>query len=122
MTPEKHNLIRALSDESAAARREAILGGGGRILRRRRWRRRTMRGLASLAVCVLAVTVFKMNAPQPQVLPSVVVSKDEPRSLTDSELLALFPSTPVGLITLENGKKRLIFLRPGDEKRYVAQY
>jgi hypothetical protein len=34
-------------------------------------------------------------------------------------LLALFPDTPVGLITLENGKKRLIFPRPGDQERFV---
>jgi len=34
----------------------------------------------------------------------------------------MFPKTPVGLVTLENGKKRLIFPRPGDEQRFVARY
>jgi hypothetical protein len=42
-----------------------------------------------------------------------------PPSLTDDELLALFPNTPVGLATLPNGKKRLIFPHPGDEQKYV---
>ncbi|MCI0747017.1 MAG: hypothetical protein L0Y58_16560 [Verrucomicrobia subdivision 3 bacterium] len=43
------------------------------------------------------------------------------QSLTDAELLALFPDTPVGLVTLANGRKRLIFPRPGDEERFVKR-
>ena len=42
------------------------------------------------------------------------------RFITDDELLALFPKdTPVGLATLSDGRKRLIFPHPGDEKRFV---
>ena len=54
---------------------------------------------------------------------NIVHTAPEPviRALTDDELLALFPDTPVGLATLEDGKKRLIFPRPGDEERYVSK-
>jgi len=45
----------------------------------------------------------------------------QPQSLTDAELLALFPNTPVGLATLPNGKKLLIFPRPGDQARFVTR-
>lgn len=44
------------------------------------------------------------------------------QSLTDDELLALFPNTPVGLATLPDGRKRLIFPRPGDEKRFITRF
>jgi hypothetical protein len=43
----------------------------------------------------------------------------EVKSLTDAELLALFPDTAVGLVRLENGKQRLVFPRPGDEARLI---
>jgi hypothetical protein len=49
------------------------------------------------------------------------VASTQPHSLTDDELLALFPDTPVGLATLPDGKKLLIFPRPGDEKRFVTR-
>jgi len=49
------------------------------------------------------------------------VASTQPHSLTDDELLALFPNTPVGLATLPDGKKLLIFPRPGDEKRFVTR-
>ena len=42
--------------------------------------------------------------------------------LTDEELLALFPNTPVGLVTLSNGKKLMVFPRPADKARYVARF
>ncbi len=60
--------------------------------------------------------------------PTATRSKNNPRNfgplekiraLTDGELLALFPDTPVGLVTLENGTKRLVFPRRGDESRFV---
>ena len=38
------------------------------------------------------------------------------------ELLALFPDTPVGLITTADGRKRLIFPHPGDEQRLIAHW
>jgi hypothetical protein len=53
--------------------------------------------------------------------PTKPVASIQPRSLTDDELLALFPNTPVGLATLPDGKKLLIFPRPGDEKRFVIR-
>jgi hypothetical protein len=40
--------------------------------------------------------------------------------LTDDELLALFPDTPVGLIKTADGRKRLIFPRPGDEEKFIT--
>jgi hypothetical protein len=43
-----------------------------------------------------------------------------PGSVTDAELLGMFPETPVGLATLKNGTKRLIFPRPGDQERFMA--
>ena len=43
------------------------------------------------------------------------------RVLTDNELLSLFPNTPVGLVTLLNGKKLLIFPRPEDERRFYTR-
>jgi hypothetical protein len=33
----------------------------------------------------------------------------------------LFPNTPVGLASLPDGKKRLIFPRPGDEQRFITK-
>ena len=44
----------------------------------------------------------------------------EPPFLTDEQLLALFPNTPVALATLPNGRKKLIFPHPGDEQKYVT--
>ena len=121
MKPEKRHLIHELLDEQRETRREAALLAGGRILRRRRWRRAAVRSFT--AVVLLAMAAFSLQrltltrapvltaVPPPPVAPA--------RSLTDAELLALFPDTPVGLVTLENGRKRLVFPRPGDEARFV---
>lgn len=68
-----------------------------------------------------------MLTPQPAavsiaVAPPVTEKKQPaPQSLTDTELLALFPDTPVVLATLNNGQKKLIFPRPGDEARFVSR-
>jgi hypothetical protein len=43
------------------------------------------------------------------------------QSLTDDQLLGFFPNTPVGLATLPDGKKLLIFPRPGDEARFITR-
>ena len=48
-------------------------------------------------------------------------SMQQVHRLSDDELLALFPNTPVGLVTLKNGRKQLIFPRPGDEKRFIIR-
>jgi hypothetical protein len=120
--PEKRQFMQSLLDEQEAARREAILRGGGRILRRRRWRRAAGRGLAGMAVVALTVlSIQKIITPRPRAVTAAVLPRESAGSLTDAELLAKFPNTPVGLITLKNGEKRLIFPRPGDANRFMAQ-
>ena len=124
MKPEKRHLIHDLLDDQSAFRREATLLAGGRILR---WRRRRRVATQVLAVtAVLGIAVFcleRMRPPQTQMLSSVPAPPVQPTkaALTDEELLALFPNTPVALATLENGKKRLIFPRPGDEQRLITR-
>ena len=124
MKPEKQQLIQDLLDDES--RRDATLLAGGRILRRRRHWRAATRGL----VLALVVTAMVLSLEQKQSRPSSVqtssspakpVASTQPRSLTDAELLALFPNTPVGLATLPDGKKLLLFPRPGDEKRFVTR-
>ena|SRR5271157_2543908 len=123
MKPEKRHLIETLMDEEETARREAILLGGGRILRRRRWRWAAWRSFAGIAILALAaLPILKTTEPRPRALTAVAVAQERMRGLTDAELLAMFPDTPIGLMTLENGKKRLIFPRPGDEDRFMARY
>jgi hypothetical protein len=112
-----------LGDES---RRETTLLAGARILRRRRHWRAAARGLALALVVtatVLSLEQKKSHPPSVQALLPLAkpVASTQPHSLTDDELLALFPNTPVGLATLPDGKKLLIFPRPGDEKRFVTR-
>src|SRR5208283_836880 len=112
MKPEKQQLIQdLLGDES---RRDATLLAGGRILRRRRHWRAATRGLALALVATVAVLSLELKKSHPPSVqaslpPAKLVASTQPRSLTDDELLALFPNTPVGLVTLADGKKRLIF-------------
>ena len=122
MKPEKRFL---LDDVLVDARRESTLRAGGRILRRRRWKRAAARSFAVLAVAVLAAVAIYQRRPV------VVVAQPDPAKsgpplvrveyLTDDELLALFPDTPVGLITTSDGRKRLIFPRPGDEEKFITR-
>lgn len=122
MKPEKRHLIHDLLDEERDVRRDATLLAGGRILRRRRWRRVAIQGFAALTLLAIAAfSLQRMVAPRRQVLTAIPVTPDAVQSLTDAELLALFPDTPVGLATLENGRKRLIFPRPGDEERFITR-
>ena len=122
MRPEKRDLILDVLDEGHAARREAILESGGRILRRKRWRRLALRSFAVVAILGIAVfTLDRVKKPRSGVVASAPAFSDQPKALTDDELLALFPNTPVALASLDNGKKRLIFPRPGDEKRFVTR-
>jgi hypothetical protein len=125
MKPEKQNLIRDLLNEDSG--REATLFAGAKILRRRRQWRVAKRGLCALAVVALAaILVLKKETPQP-VAPQVagVAPKAAPvtqvQALSDDELLGLFPNTPVALASLPDGKKRLIFPRPGDEEKFVTK-
>ena len=123
MKPEKRFLIHdLLDDEERDARREATLLAGGRVLRRRRWKRVAIRSLAMGAVVTAAVLfVQKMTSPRPSAFTTVTVPQPQVHYLTDEELLGLFPNTPVGLATMVDGKKRLIFPRPGDEERFVTR-
>ena len=125
MKPENENLIRDLLEDDS--RRENILHAGTHILRRRRQWRAVRRGAAVLGL-ILAVTVFWLRHETPRALPAQI-TKANPKSptvsqvhaLTDDELLALFPNTPVGLASLPDGKKRLIFPRRGDEAKFITR-
>jgi len=122
MTPEKKHLLLDLSDEERAARQDATLLAGGHLLRRRRNLRLAMRSFA--VVAILAAAAFMLRTRNPSVTVTVTsnpVLPNQPKSLTDEELLALFPNTPVALASLENGKKRLIFPKAGDEQRFVTR-
>lgn len=125
MKPEKQQLIRdLLGDES---QRETVLAAGGQILRRRRHWRTAQRGLALLlAVTATSLWLVEKNSSRTSFQLSVATAAKPPKSvaprfLTDDELLSLFPNTPVGLITLPDGKKRLVFLHPEDEKRFITR-
>lgn len=125
MKPEKQNLIRDLLDEDS--NREATLHAGAQILRRRRQWRAVRRGTGMLAVAVLAaVLVLKNETPKPAASRVAEAGpKAEPvtqvKALSDDELLALFPNTPVALASLPNGQKRLIFPRAGDEQKFITR-
>ena len=123
MKPEKRFLIHdLLDDEERDVRREATLSAGGMVLRRRRWKRVAIRSLAMAAVVTATVLFFqKMTAPRPPVFTTITAPQPQVHCLTDEELLGLFPNTPVGLATTVDGKKRLIFPRPGDEERFVTR-
>lgn len=125
MKPEKQNLIRDLLDEDSG--REAILNAGSRVLRRRRqWRRASQ--VIAVAALMAAVTAFylerKPERPSFSAVSTKVVNPaagPQVRALTDDELLGLFTNTPVGLISLADGKKKLIFPRPGDEQKFITR-
>ena len=125
MNSRKRHLIHDLLDEPREGRRAATLLAGGRILRRRRWRRLTVRGC--IAIVLLGLIALSLQSPGSRRSPEIVSVPTAPaaavsvRGLTDAELLELFPNTPVALVTLENGAKRLIFPRPGDEERFVKR-
>ena len=123
MRPEKQNLIRDLWEESSP--REATLLAGAHILRRRRhWRaaRQVTTGLALVAV-VAGMVVRKETRRSPQLAVAAVKAPpvSQVHEMTDDELLALFPNTPVALASLPDGKKRLLFPRPGDERKFIKR-
>jgi hypothetical protein len=124
MKPEKQQLIQDLLGDDD--RREATLLAGARALRRRQHRRAATRGLAiALALVLSGVCFERVNSRRQSVRNTMsAAAASEPvkaHALTDDELLALFPNTPVGLATLADGKKRLIFPRPGDEQRFITR-
>lgn len=127
MNPDKQGLIHDLmNDGGQDARRTETLLAGGRILRRRRYVRHATQVLMVLSIVAVAAlclwqwttrkSLTVTNAPQ-NVAPAPAPT--EVHRLTDEELLALFPDVPVGLATLSDGTKKLIFPRPGDEARFV---
>ncbi len=129
MKPEHHRLLCDLIDGSdPAARRDAVLNSGQRVLRRKRHLRYLTRTLTTTAFAGLAALVItRTAAPRPgapstaprqaATSPARVVSQVQ--EITDDELLALFPGTPVGLVKVK-GKQRLIFPRAADEARFVV--
>jgi hypothetical protein len=121
---EKQQLIHDLL--GADERREATLRVGARILRRRRHGRVAMQGLVfALVTAVVGFWIERTNSHAPSLpVPSraaAAPAPTQPRPLTDDELLALFPDTPVGLATLSDGKQRLIFPHAGDEQRFITR-
>ena len=123
MIPEKQNLIRDLLDEDS--NRATTLLAGTHILRRRRHWRAARQSAAVLALVVIAaVSALRKEKPM-AVRVASVAPKSAPvsqvRALTDDELLALFPDTPVALASLPDGKKRLIFPRPGDVEKFITR-
>ena len=125
MKAEKQQLLHDLLDDEN--QRETILAAGGQILRRRRRWRAVRRGLVLLLAMSAAVTWLMEKHSSQTAFQTSVASATKPservgpRFLTDDELLSLFPNTPVGLISLPDGKKRLIFLHPEDEKRFITR-
>jgi hypothetical protein len=124
MKPEKQELIHDLLDGDNC--RDATLLAGVAVLRRRRHRRTAWRVLALVAVAGLALSLVEQMSERRASAP-IATSKTAPpaplraKSLTDDQLLGLFPNTPVGLATLPSGKKLLLFPRPGDEARLVIK-
>jgi len=127
MSPEKKYLIEDLLDEQHAVRRNATLLAGAEVLRRKRVRRVALRSLAALVIVgLVALSIqWALTPSNPgTTIPTVALvppAPDQPKALTDEELLALFPNTPVALATLDNGKKRLIFPHPGDEQKFITR-
>ena len=127
MRPEKQQLIHELLE--GESQRASTMQAGAKILRRRRRGRVLRPGLALVFCAVLAGTLLKQERSRPGPAPSAPppsaaanpAARLNAQSLTDDELLALFPRVPVGLATLPNGKKLLIFPRPGDEARFITR-
>jgi hypothetical protein len=123
MKPEKQQLIHDLLD--GESRREATLLAGAAILRRRRHWRATRQTLGLVVLAGVAIWhVEHVNHQQASVqiaAPAKSSSPFQAQSLTDDQLLGLFPNTPVALATLPNGKKMLIFPRPGDEAKFMTR-
>jgi hypothetical protein len=119
MRPEKKLLLEIVMDEDRASQREAVLVAGARVLRHRRWRRLAWRSCAA-GVAVVAITGLLPHKSSHPFPPPAALAVPPPGRVTDAELLGMFPNTPVGLVTLKDGTKRLIFPRPGDQERFMA--
>jgi hypothetical protein len=122
MKPEKQQLIHELI--GGESRSESTLLAATKILRRRRQWRAAQQTFALLAVLAAAILLFEQQnhrkiAAQVSPPQAKLPSPTQVHSLSDEELLALFPNTPIALATLPNGKKLLIFPRPSDQAKYV---
>ncbi len=123
MKLEKQQLIDDLLD--GENRRETTLLTATKILRRRRHWRVAWRSFVLMTLATATVLLVEQNRQRPtlaKISPPETKSSAslQAQSLTDDQLLSLFPNTPVGLATLPNGKKLLIFLRPGDAAKFIA--
>lgn len=129
MKPEKRRLLDEVLDETGGDKcRGATLLAANRILRHRRWKRRSAQSVAVMLTATLAtlavqhVTSPRNRGAAPVAQTTAPAATPGPiHRLSDNELLALFPDTPVGLVTLPDGRKRLIFPRPGDEQRFIVR-
>jgi peptidoglycan/LPS O-acetylase OafA/YrhL len=123
MKPEKRRLIHDLFEAGdGAARREATLLAGRRVLRHRRWRRVASQILPVVALALTVVFLhLRSGAPAPKALVALHPVAPAVVSLTDDQLLALFPNTPVALAKVGN-REVLIFPRPEDRARFVGQF
>ena len=128
MKPEKQLLIdELLSGPEPEARRQSTLSAGARLLQRRRWKRRAFESFSLIALFAAAgYSAHLLLTPGPRMAASLAPSMTPPpstdaRYLTDDELLALFPKTPVAIATV-GSRKILIFPRPGDEEKFVGHF
>jgi ferric-dicitrate binding protein FerR (iron transport regulator) len=121
MRPEQHRLItELLSSPEIETRRQATLTQGRRVLRHRRWRRGLFRAGCVAAAAAAFGVWFHPQPPRPDTA-QLPRGKEEIQSLTDTQLLALFPDTPVALANI-GGRKVLIFPRPADQKRFQGNF
>jgi hypothetical protein len=124
MKPEKQRLIHEVLE--GECRSEYTLLTAAKILRRRRQWRVARQTFALITLLIMAVCLIEReNRPRmaDHVSPpeAKLPTPTHTHSLTDEELLALFPNTPVALATLPNGKKLLIFPRPADQAKYIRR-
>jgi len=124
MKREKQRLIDELIGDDN--RDSGTLQAASKILRRRR-QCRVARQVLALIILMAATAWLVEQKNQRQLAahaPPPEATRPMPQpvhSLTDAELLALFPNTPVGLATLPNGRKLLIFPRPADAAKYITR-
>ena len=127
MNPEKQRLIQdLLPNEGEHDRRQATLRAGNTLLRRRRRRNVLFRSVTVLAavICIgfsMRSLLPTISSTETVTIPPTTPTLPQAQSLTDDELLSLFPDAAVALATV-NGKPKLIFLNPEDEARYVQQF
>src|SRR5216684_1806122 len=126
MNPERERLMRDLwGDDEAMARREATLRAGQRAMRFRRFRRNIVRTSAVVVILTgLGFGLLRLEENKPGRMVSAPSAPGWPqatRYLTDDELLALFPNTPVGLAKV-GSREVLVFPRAEDEERFVGRF